>query len=464
MVKVAGGYLTPILSRIGLKQGGILSSLLFNIYIDDIKQIFDPSCDPVNFLNNPLSHLLYADDMIMMSISQTGLNNCLKKLETYCDTWHLEVNITKTEIVIFNSSGKILQGYNFEYKGQYLKIVNSYCYLGVDISTSNSLTLARTNLVEKAKKACFPLQSAISQFNIPCKNAINLYHSYIKPIATYNSEILAQLSKHQIKSIESGRSNLITYLTQSITDKVHNKFLKFLLGVKRNCSNMATLGEVGELPLLYHGLVQMLSYWHRTSLMNDETLVKQALNFVMENGTEESEWLLSVKFILNLIQMNDIYNNPSSMSGKAFKENCSGKLKELLIEQWKYSINVDTSTNGQRNKLRIYKQFKQSFRFEEYLTYIKDFHSRRVVTRFRCSDHTLEIERGRHKKVKLEKRLCKMCKSNIESEMHFLQECPCYTTLRYKFFGTMQHNFYIDIQSGREKVSRKKYPVKLLLF
>ena len=151
---------------------------------------------------------------------------------------------------------------------------------------------------------------------------------------------------------------------------------------------MAALGEVGELPLLYHGLVQMLSYWHRTSLMDDETLVKQALNLVIESGAEESEWLLSVKFILNLVQMTDIYHNPRSMGSKIFKEFFSGKLKELLIEQWKYSINVDINPNGQRNKLRIYKQFKQSFRFEEYLAYIKDFHSRRIITRFRCSDHT----------------------------------------------------------------------------
>ena len=288
-----------------------------------------------------------------MSTSHTGLNNCLNKLEIYCDTWHLEVNITKTEIIIFTSSGKILKGYNFSYKGQTLKMVNSYCYLGVDITASTSLALARTNLMEKARKACFPLQSAISQFNISCKNAINLYHSYIKPIATYNSEILAQLTKHQIKSIESGRSSLITYLTQSTTDKVHNKFLKFLLGVNRNCSNMATLGEVGELPLLFHGLVQMLSYWHRTFLMDEKTLVKQALNFVEENGTEESAWLLSVRFLLNLIKMGDLYDNPSTISNKAFKDKCFGKLKELLIEQWKYNITVDTNTNGEMNKLRV---------------------------------------------------------------------------------------------------------------
>lgn len=62
MVKTTGGYLDPISSLLGLKQGGILSSIFFNLCIDDIRHIFDAFCDPIDFLEDPLSHLLYADD------------------------------------------------------------------------------------------------------------------------------------------------------------------------------------------------------------------------------------------------------------------------------------------------------------------------------------------------------------------------------------------------------------------
>ena len=63
-MKVKGGVLRPILSMLGLKQGGVLSPLLFNIFIDGIGEIFDESCDPIKELKNPLSHLLYADDLV----------------------------------------------------------------------------------------------------------------------------------------------------------------------------------------------------------------------------------------------------------------------------------------------------------------------------------------------------------------------------------------------------------------
>ena len=80
LVKVKGGHLNPISSSLGLKQGGVLSPLLFNIFIDDMEKIFDESCDPVKALKNPLSHLLYADDLSLISSSQSGLNICLSKL------------------------------------------------------------------------------------------------------------------------------------------------------------------------------------------------------------------------------------------------------------------------------------------------------------------------------------------------------------------------------------------------
>jgi hypothetical protein len=47
---------------------------------------------------------------------------------------------------------------------------------------------------------------------------------------------------------------------------------------------------------------------------------------------------------------------------------------------------------------------------------------RKSLTRLRISTHTLEIERGRYKKLKREEWLCKAC-LKIEDEPHFLLDC-----------------------------------------
>ena len=84
--------------------------------------------------------------------------------------------------------------------------------------------------MEKARKASFPIQTAVAEFKIPPRKAIKLFQSYIKPIALYNTEILAQFTHHQIRSIESGKTELIMNLTHSITDKVQNNFLNIYWG------------------------------------------------------------------------------------------------------------------------------------------------------------------------------------------------------------------------------------------
>ena len=60
VIKVKGGRIEPISSICGLKQGGVLSPLLLNLFIDDIKWIFDESCDPVNVLGDKKVRLLYS--------------------------------------------------------------------------------------------------------------------------------------------------------------------------------------------------------------------------------------------------------------------------------------------------------------------------------------------------------------------------------------------------------------------
>ena len=299
LIKVKGGYLKPMSSTRGLKQGGVLSPYLFNLFIDDINQIFDESCDRIKLFNSPLSHLLYADDLILMSNSKEGLQECLNRLGKFCDTWQLELNITKSQVVIFNSAGRLATE-KFSYKDKILKNVKSYCYLGVEFSCNGTFTKARTVLFEKANKAMFPLKGLIKQFEMPCKKSLGLFHTLIEPIALYNSENLAHLTMHQIKSIEEKKSSLATYMIKSDMGIVQQKFLKYILGVNRSCSNLATLGELGEFPICLRAFISILSFWHRSATqMQENTLVHQALHYISNNESSQSVWFATVKCLLN---------------------------------------------------------------------------------------------------------------------------------------------------------------------
>ena len=56
---------------------------------------------------------------------------------------------------------------------------------------------------------------------------------------------------------------------------------------------------------------------------------------------------------------------------------------------------------------------------------------------------SLEIEKGRHRKIDRSERFCKQCNfQSVETEEHFLLECKKYDTLRQKYNITELTNVY----------------------
>ena len=79
--------------------------------------------------------------------------------------------------------------------------------------------------------------------------------------------------------------------------------------------------------------------------------------------------------------------------------------------------------------------FKNKFEIEKYLTLLTDFKSRKTLAKFRCSDHKLLVETGRHAGLQLTERKCQMCSlDEIEDEIHFLCVCPAYEDQRNLLF------------------------------
>ena len=55
------------------------------------------------------------------------------------------------------------------------------------------------------------------------------------------------------------------------------------------------------------------------------------------------------------------------------------------------------------------KQFKNKSALENYLIVTPNSENRKLITKFRCSDHELMIKEERHKKIDVEERLCCVC-------------------------------------------------------
>ena len=89
--------------KINHKLTKLLSSTLFNIYINDLfNEIGQDNIDLVtlNDIDN-INGLMFADDLILISTSKTGLQNSLNVLENYIKNGNF---IKKTKCITFSKS------------------------------------------------------------------------------------------------------------------------------------------------------------------------------------------------------------------------------------------------------------------------------------------------------------------------------------------------------------------------
>ena len=69
--------------------------------VNDIVDQFDWTCDPIQLGDVHLNCLLYADDIVLLSDSPNGLQNCLNKTYGYCCECGLDISFNKSKVMIF---------------------------------------------------------------------------------------------------------------------------------------------------------------------------------------------------------------------------------------------------------------------------------------------------------------------------------------------------------------------------
>ena len=145
-------------------------------------------------------------------------------------------------------------------------------------------------------------------------------------------------------------------------------------------------------------------------------------------------WIDSIKRTLEIngmlvFFMQEYPDKPDFVHNRTFK---------CLSDQFHQNALQSIKENG--SKLRTYAIFKTEIGREKYLTEIKNVEMRKQLSKFRLSNHSLRIETGRYDHTPPELRYCPFCENLVETEIHFLFECPMYNTIRDIFLATVVEN------------------------
>ena len=425
-IKTRNGLLDTIQSNLGLKQGCPLSPILFNLYINNFATyLTDQGENELKLGNEHISHIFYADDLVIFAESKEKLQNKLDQLEKFSKDKDLTVNAEKSKVMIFNKAGRRIQQ-PFTINGENMEVVQSFTYLGVDITASGTFSPAIKELCSKAKKAMMPLFRVILQFQMPFKQSLQLFHTYIEPILLYNSENWMTFTDKQLEKCRASSLAHYRHAINAPCTTAQLKFYKFILGVKRQTPNLAVFGEIARLPLALKAHLNVMKYWNRIRHMDRDTLVNQAY---WENVRMDSNWCRTVQHLNVTHNLHDRRN----FNRKKFPGIAKKTIQKDFILFWKTTI----SNENIEKKLGFYSKYKDDFEQQPYLN-LPNFDDRQRISKFLCSDHPLEIERGRYRinKPPREERVCTTCDQGVtEDEKHFILDCPAYHDLRSNIFG-----------------------------
>ena len=450
----------------GTEQGHPMSPELFKCFVhqlsEDLNSLKDIEVPVLNTVK--VTHLLWADDLILLALNRESLQKMLDVLHRYCLEWGLTVNISKTAVMVFNRSGRLLkESKNLFYGERQLISVREYTYLGITFTLSGSLKSAQARLRQKGLRSYFSLKSMLDLRYLRKSMVFKLFDALIAPVLSYGSQIWLPLTEF-MKHFASGSFPSMPQIAKDPIEKVHLSFLKWTLQVGKSTSNTAVWGDTGRYPLAIELLSQTFSYLQRLEGMDQLNFAALVRHAYVEQRDLELTWFSRLKSVRNICISAE---QPQAGTSRAFY--CSPQAirersRHLFTAQW----NLERASN---RKLGFYNFIKACFGPEPYLSSdVPQKHTKRLAE-FRMSSHQYNIETGRHgvsKRGDILHRICYQCSTNdknvlanlrelpffcpiIEDEYHVLRTCTLYEDLRHKLSDDAKTCIFSDLNRAFEE-------------
>ena len=426
---------------IGTRQGCVGSPKIFTLFINDLISYLESKLNRGIFVTTEIPDLLglmFADDVSCFADTVVGLQRILNELETFCKSVGINVNFDKTKIVVHRNGGPLRFTEKWRFDGKNVEIVSFYKYLGMFFTPKLVWTKSLKSQALQALKASasiFKYQKNFGFFNP--EDAFKLFDSVVKPILCYGSEIWGYKYYEKIEKIQS-------------------RFCKRFCCLSPNTPDILALGECGRLPVAITYMVRCLTYWIKLLTMETHRYPKQC--YIMLKRLDEVgkiTWASHVKEMLYKYGFGYVWIAQDVGNSKQLLGLFTQRLKDCFLQDWFAKIN-------ESSKAEHYKCFKSLLDVEKYLYIDLSFRYRNALAKFRCSSHSLMIEKGRHTDLDRLYRNCPLCIQRnvyiLEDEYHFLMVCPEYEDLRYNFFpenmltNVNLNKFYSFMTSKNEHV------------
>ena len=256
----------------GVRQGCILSPLLFGLYTEELTvRVKQTGCGMI-IGNERLAILLYADDVVLLSENGEELQEMLNTVSKYGRDFQVKFSVDKSKVMVING-GMEDDGRVWELGGNILKRTKEYVYLGINLS-EDGCEKAKSEKIAKANQWLGRLASV-------AKFRANKY--------TVCRELWKGLA---VPSIMYG-VNVLTWNDSEVQklDVIQNKLGRVALGANGYAGVEAVRGDMGWSLFYERCMKGKLLYKIRIDKMEEDRWVKK-IHLVIGS---QSKWMKMCK-------------------------------------------------------------------------------------------------------------------------------------------------------------------------
>ena len=318
----------------------------------------------------------------------------------------MSVNTDKTKVIHFRKNSSSQTMYDFRLGSVSVEKLSCYKYLGVLFDEYLSFEQNAKLLAESAGRAL---------------GAIRYKLKYLKECGFLSFNTLFDCGVLSICDYAAG-----VWGTKKF-DKIEQvlyRGARYYLGVHRFAPTDALLGDLGWISAKTRHKILNMKLWNRLCGLNHSRLTRKVFTWDLLYSTRRGSWSHNAKNILRDVGCQQYFNESMSCDIE--------HVKRTLSEQ--DCVDWDTS-RYKSDKLRYYNLYKSDKDTEDYVKLPVLKYHRSLFAQFRCGILPLQIEVGRFKNMQLHERICPICHSAVEDEVHFLCQCPLYNHLRNPLFN-----------------------------
>ena len=460
-----------------------MSPILSNIFQNDLHDIFQGS-DPIKMGDIHFNSLSWADDLLLLSTSESGLQSCLNQLQNYCRQWGLTINTKKTKSMVFSSSRwtptKMFIG------DTPIECVKNFQYLGFHISYNMKFKNLIADREAKAMKMANMVHRALrTSNNVSIKLSMSLLDKQITPILLYGSAVWGLPDTHNLIYLEDqpqsqntrtaarnvlkaicgydvpfssvrrvgknqGHCRSIMIRLKNIQDKeiilrntssyrvsdfrgntpVHidkfqSLYCKKSLNVSKYASNVAVLGELGRFPIMNNVWAIAVKYWLRLVQSTANTLLNAAFETVC---LENHNWLQGIYHCLTQNGFRNIWFDPPGVNSN-FHVVLKQRLNDQYIQSWRSKI-------GNSSRFTLLKKLKTTFDRSVHIDRVRNPVVRLVLTHLRIDMNVYSTYNNKNDTSTV----CPICKTGNDSLCHLLFHCSHFINNRKNLYRELEQS------------------------